>query len=55
MAAITAISRRRQALVTSPKATRAELRQFYLRDYLKLYKALEGGWITRAETTPKAP
>ncbi len=33
----------------------SELRQLYLRAYVKLYKALGGGWITKAEMTPKTP
>ena len=32
----------------------SELRQLYLRAYVKLYKALGGGWITKAEMAPAA-
>jgi multidrug efflux system outer membrane protein len=30
----------------------SELRQRYLTAYVKLYKALGGGWITKAEMRP---
>lgn len=33
----------------------SELRQLYLRAYVKLYKALGGGWLTKAETETSVP